>query len=84
MSKLKLTPSKRKEFEEGAPLIAQDISEAMEIEHQLSTHYKLKWGGEEPLGFHRIDIAKSEYPIKIFKIEDNLWWDNHKEEVEDA
>lgn len=80
MSKLKLTPSKRKEFEEGKPIIVNDTSEAMEIEHQLSTYFKLKWGGEERLGFHRIDIRKEDYPIKLFKEGDSLWWDNHKEE----
>lgn len=80
MSLLKLSPSVRREFDKGNPLVANTTVEAMEIEHQLSQYYKLKWGGEEPLGFHRIDIKMKEFPIIIYKEEDKLWWDNQKEE----
>lgn len=80
LSLVKLTETKRKEFEEGEPLVVKNTAEAMDLELQISKYFKVKWAGEEKLGFHRIDIKKDEYPIIIYMRDEKLWWDNHKEE----
>lgn len=77
MSLLKLTPSIREKFEGGGRLIANNTSEAMEIEHQISMYYEHKWGGEEKIGFKRIDIKTKEYPIAIYQRDGKLYWDNY-------
>lgn len=80
---MKLTRKLRQKFEEGEPLKASSLTEAMELERKLGRYYpSLKWGGEERLGFHRIDIDKEEFPIIFYKENDSLYWDNAPEEEE--
>lgn len=72
-----------KAFDEGQGLVVESISEAIALEDLIRLNRSIKWGGEEKLGFRRIDIHKDEYPVIFFQRDGKLWWDNYKETEED-